>query len=182
MYGVTLCDSVSYFETSIKIRFKPYLKFVLAIQIRDEVLKDVLENKFQSPWPRRLSPWPWPLGLKSSKIALSSARKQHYFWTVEIFLENARNLVENLRRPFLVSSIGDRLKKIFEGVYFFWRLPEKIFQHLFLFFENTCVHFFTRIQLFWELLRHKIGIMSSGKRSRSRTSKSLTQSQEVNSK
>ena len=26
------------------------------------------------------SPWPWPRSLKSSKIALSSARGQHYFW------------------------------------------------------------------------------------------------------
>ena len=32
------------------------------------------------PWPRRSSPWPWPRGLKSSKIGLSSARGQHYFW------------------------------------------------------------------------------------------------------
>ena len=32
------------------------------------------------------------------------------------------------------------------------------------------------------MLRHKIGIMSTGKRSRSITSKSLTQSHEVNSK
>ena len=48
-------------------------------------LEDVLEDTFSSPWPwpwpRRSSPWPWPWprSLKSSKIALSSARGQHYF-------------------------------------------------------------------------------------------------------
>ena len=30
---------------------------------------------------------PWPRTLRSSKIALSSARGQHYFWTVEILLK-----------------------------------------------------------------------------------------------
>ena len=53
--------------------------------------EDVLEDTFWSPWPR---------SLKSSKIALSSARGQRYFWTVKISLENARNLAENLQRPF----------------------------------------------------------------------------------
>ena len=49
-------------------------------------LEDVLKNTFWSPWPwpRRSSPWSWPRGLKSSKIALSSARGQHFFWIVEI--------------------------------------------------------------------------------------------------
>ena len=46
-------------------------------------LEDVLEDTFSSPWPwpRRSSPWPWPWprNLKSSKIALSSARGQHHF-------------------------------------------------------------------------------------------------------
>ena len=44
--------------------------------------------------------------LRSSKIALSSARGQHYFWTVEILLENARNLAETLQITFLFSAIG----------------------------------------------------------------------------
>ena len=35
------------------------------------------------------------------------------FCTVEILLENARNLAENLRRPFLSFAIGDRLKIFF---------------------------------------------------------------------
>ena len=54
---------------------------------KGEVLEDilglegVLEYTFSSPWPwpRSSSPWPWPGSLKSSKIALSSARVQHYF-------------------------------------------------------------------------------------------------------
>ena len=49
------------------------------------------------------SPWPW--SLRSSKIALSSARGQHYFWTVEILSENARNLAKNLQIPFLLCAI-----------------------------------------------------------------------------
>ena len=44
-------------------------------------LEDVLEDTFSSPWPwpRRSSLWPWPRSLKSSKIALSSARGQLSF-------------------------------------------------------------------------------------------------------
>ena len=30
-------------------------------------------------WSPRGRPWPWPRNLKSSKIALPSARGQHYF-------------------------------------------------------------------------------------------------------
>ena len=60
---------------------------VLNIEGRGGVLEDVLgledvfEDTFSSPWPwpRRSSSWPWPRSLKSSKIALSSARGQHYF-------------------------------------------------------------------------------------------------------
>ena len=40
-------------------------------------LQGVLDDTFSSPWP-------WPRSLKSSKIALSSARGQHYFLTVKI--------------------------------------------------------------------------------------------------
>ena len=49
-------------------------KEIVVIIIRDGVLEDVLglEDTFSSPWP-------WPRSLKSSKIALSSARGQHYF-------------------------------------------------------------------------------------------------------
>ena len=41
----------------------------------------------------------------ANSIVLSSARGQHYFRTVEISLENARNLAENLRAPFLFSYL-----------------------------------------------------------------------------
>ena len=65
-------------------------------------LENVLEDTFWSPWPRRSSPWPWPWprSFKSSKIALSSARGQHYFLNSWISLENARNFAENLRARF----------------------------------------------------------------------------------
>ena len=39
-----------------------------------EVLGLGLGLEASSPWP-----WPWPRSLRSSKIALSSARGQHYF-------------------------------------------------------------------------------------------------------
>ena len=45
----------------------------------------VLEDTFSSPWP-------WPRSLKSSKIALSSARGQHYFL-------NRKNLVGKRQKP-----------------------------------------------------------------------------------
>ena len=59
------------------------------------------------------------LSLKSSKIALSSARGQHYFL-------NRSNFVEKRQKPrgkfaktfFLFYSSGDRLKKNFEVVFF----------------------------------------------------------------
>ena len=41
-----------------------------ALFYRGGVLEDVVEDTFSSPWPQIL---------KSSKIALSSARGQHYF-------------------------------------------------------------------------------------------------------
>ena len=84
----------------------------------------VLEDTFWSPWPW---PWPWPRSLKSLALAsksqvlglglgleASSPRKlpcprledSTIFWTVEISLESDRNLAENLRTPFLFSSIG----------------------------------------------------------------------------
>ena len=47
---------------------------------RGGVLEDVLKDTFSSPWPRSSSPWPWPRSLRSLKIALSSARGQHYLF------------------------------------------------------------------------------------------------------
>ena len=89
------------------------------LSIRGGVLEDVLglEDIFWSPWPRKSSPWPWPRGLKSSKIGLSSARGQHYFLNCLNFVKRLKNFLENvflwrslekfLWRPFF---FGDRLK------------------------------------------------------------------------
>ena len=81
------------------------------IKSRGGVLEDVFEDTFWSPWP-----WPWPRSLKSLALAskppsprkLSCPRLEDspIFWTVEISLENPRNFAENLRTPFLFSSIG----------------------------------------------------------------------------
>ena len=65
----------------------------------------------RSPWPQRTSskthyevPWPWPRSLKSSKIAPSSARGQHYFFEqLKISLEKRRKTSrKNLPTPFFV--------------------------------------------------------------------------------
>ena len=49
------------------------------------------------------------LGLEASiprKLACPRLEDSTIFWTVEISLENARNLAENLQRTFLFSSFG----------------------------------------------------------------------------
>ena len=53
------------------------------------------------------------LGLEASshgKLFCPRLEDSTTFCTVEILLENPRNLEENLRRPFLFSAIGNRLK------------------------------------------------------------------------
>ena len=67
-------------------------------------LEDVLENTFWNPWPWRSSPWPWPRSLKSSKIALSSARGLHNFLNLKNFVVRLKNVFDDLS---------------------FWRSPEK---------------------------------------------------------
>ena len=79
-------------------------------------LEDVLEDTFSSPWPwpwpRRSSPWPWPWprSLKSSKIALSSARGQHYFLNSWNFVgkrqKHCRKFASTLFFVFLTWSKG----------------------------------------------------------------------------
>ena len=41
-----------------------------------------------------------------------------FFELLKFCWKNAKNLAGNLRKPFLLSSIGDRLKNFFEGVLF----------------------------------------------------------------
>ena len=96
-------------------------------QYRQIIRGGVLEDTFWSPWPwpRRSSPWPWPRGLKSSKIGLSSAQGQHFFLNCWNFVDR---LKKNFRRRFLLENawkkflqtffFGDRLKKIFEDLFF----------------------------------------------------------------
>ena len=80
----------------------------------------VLEDTFRSPWPwpRSLKSWPWPRSLKSlawarslksPKIALSSARGQHYFlnsWNFVGKLQKPRGKFANTFFIFLNWSIG----------------------------------------------------------------------------
>ena len=88
------------------------------------------------------------LGLEASslrKLPCPRLEDSTIFWTVKILLESARNLAENLRRPFFVF-----LK---------WKSPEKIFEDLFclkkdfedLFFELAWK--FKTFFFFWEHLR-----------------------------
>ena len=79
------------------------------LKIRGGVLEDTFWSPW--PWPRRSSPWPWPWprSLKSSKIALSSARGQHYFLNSWNFLgkrQKPRRKFANTFFVFLTSSIG----------------------------------------------------------------------------
>ena len=62
------------------------------------------------------------LGLKASsprKLPCPRFKNSTIFWTVKILLESARNLAENLQRPFQFSFFRDRLKKNFKDL-FFW--------------------------------------------------------------
>ena len=91
----------------------------------------VLEDTFGSPWARRSSPWPWPRSLKSSKIALSSDRGQHYFLNCLNFVNRLKSFLENF-------FSGDRLENFFEDLFIF----------LFLFFEIAWKKFLKTF-LFW---------------------------------
>ena len=75
---------------------------------RGGVLEDVLglENTFSSPWPG-------PRSLKSSKIAMSSARRQHYFFE---WLKFYRSADKRFSRPFFLEIEGKKfLRPFFVG-------------------------------------------------------------------
>ena len=57
------------------------------------------------------SPWPWPRSLMSSKIALSSARGQHYFWTVEILLKTPETSGKICKYLFYFAQLEHRLSQ-----------------------------------------------------------------------
>ena len=56
-------------------------------------------------------PWPWPRSLRSSKIALSSARGQHYFWTVEILLKTPETSQKICKYLFYFAQLERRLSQ-----------------------------------------------------------------------
>ena len=96
------------------------LLLVLYIWARGGVLEDVLglEDTFWSPWP-------WPRGLKSSKIALSSVRGQHFFLYRWNFADRVKN---NFRRLFLLENAWKNFWRPFSLFFFcFLRSPEKNF-------------------------------------------------------
>ena len=71
------------------------------------------------------------LGLEASsprKLASCRLEDSTVSWTVKILLTNARNLAENLQRPFLFSLRGDRLKKIFEDLFRLKKIFETFFE------------------------------------------------------
>ena len=62
------------------------------------------------------------LGLEASsprKLPYPRLEDRTIFWSDEILLENARNLLEKLWRPFLFPWIGDCLKKNFQDLFSF---------------------------------------------------------------
>ena len=110
-------------KTSISMYKKAYFNSMIYVEATKDkgraltMSQQNCENPYQR-WSPRGRPWPRerPRGhiLKSLALAskfkslafLSSARGQHYFGTVEISLENARNIAKNFRTPFLSSSLG----------------------------------------------------------------------------
>ena len=96
---------------------------------RGEVLEDVLEDRFWSPWS-------WPQSLTYSKIALSSARGLHYYflnrWN---FVGKCQNLAENLRRTFFCfPQVEIAWKKFLKT--FFWDCLKNFLENLLCFGEH----------------------------------------------
>ena len=55
---------------------------------------------------------PWPRSLRSSKIVLSSARGQHYFWTVEILLKTRETSRKICKYFFYFAQLEHRLSQV----------------------------------------------------------------------
>ena len=95
--------------------------------IRSWVLKDVLGLEDQV------------IGLEASsppKLPCPRLEDSTIFWTVEVLLENARNLAENLQRPFRFRLLVIAWKILLKT--FFW-IAWKVLEIENLFFlENTC--------------------------------------------
>ena len=105
------------------------------------------------------SPWPWPRGLKSSKIGLLRLENSSIFWIVKILWrawkifwktffcgDRLKNFCEDLFLYFFGDHLknfcedlflyffGDRLKSFCEDLFFFWDLLKNCREDLFFFF------------------------------------------------
>ena len=88
-------------------------------------LEDILEDRFWSSWP-------WPRSLKSSKIALSSARGQHYLLNCWNFVGKRQKLRRKFAKTFFcfpqVEIAWKKiLKTLFLKTFFAWKKFLKIF-------------------------------------------------------
>ena len=109
-YGVNSIKYLTYTDYGHRATYSTTLS------CRGGVLEDVLGFDLEGlgfwspwPWPQRSSSWPWPRSLKSSKIALSSARGQGYFlnsWNFVGKRQKPRGKFVNTFFVFLTWSIG----------------------------------------------------------------------------
>ena len=81
-------------------------------------LEDVLKDTFWSPWPR---------SLKSSKIALSSARGQHYFLNRWNFVGKRQKPRGKFAETFFLFSQVEIAWKTFLKTFFAWKIVLKTF-------------------------------------------------------
>ena len=122
------------FSLSVLEVFRKFLlfwKIFCAILFRGRVLEavlgleDILEDTFWSPWL-------WPRSLKSSKIALSLAREQHYFLNCLNFVDRLKKILED------VFFLEIAWKFSLKTVVFFFRTLALVFLVLGLDLEHSC--------------------------------------------